>query len=87
MAGGCGDDDLVRSGVEAAVGEFDAPNRHFVDQVAAGACAAAILKCGGSADKNRTMFAYLVASTGPASGAGRAAIVGVSTTRRTLTCL
>ena len=44
MAGGCADDDLVRSGVEAAVDEFDVPARHFADQVAAGACAAAILK-------------------------------------------
>ena len=49
MAGGCSDDDLVRSGVEAAVNEVDAPARHFSDKVAAGACAAAILKRGSSA--------------------------------------
>ena len=49
MAGGCGDDDLVRSGVEAAVDEFDAPAGHFADEVAAGAGAAAIVKRGRSA--------------------------------------
>ena len=43
VAGGCADDDLAWSGVEAAVDEFDVPARHFADQVAAGACAAAIL--------------------------------------------
>ena len=35
VAGGCGDDDLVGSGVESAVDEFDAPAGHFADVVAA----------------------------------------------------
>src|SRR5688500_10099750 len=46
VAGGCGDDDLVRPGVEAAVDEFDVPAGHFADQVAALAFAASILQCG-----------------------------------------
>jgi hypothetical protein len=37
VAGGCGDDDLVRQRGEAAVDGFEVPSGHFMDEVAAGA--------------------------------------------------
>jgi hypothetical protein len=37
VAGGCGDDDLVRQDGEAAVDNFEVPSRHFTDEVAAAA--------------------------------------------------
>jgi hypothetical protein len=49
VAGGCANDDLVRPAVEATVDELDTPAGHFADEVAAGAFAESILKCGGSA--------------------------------------
>ena len=49
MTGGCANDDLVRPAVEATVDELDTPAGHFADEIAAGAFAASILKCGGSA--------------------------------------
>jgi hypothetical protein len=49
VAGGCGDDDLVWSTGEAAADKCHVPAGHFADQVAAGAGAADVLNCGGSA--------------------------------------
>jgi hypothetical protein len=49
VAGGCGDDDLVRSGVESAVDEFDPPAGHFADVVAAFAHAPPVGVGGGPA--------------------------------------
>jgi hypothetical protein len=49
MAGGCGDDDLVRITVEAAIDHFEAPARHFSDEVAALAGAATVDVIRGSA--------------------------------------
>ena len=48
VAGGCGDDDLVRAAGEAAVDDVDVPAGHFADDVAAGAFAASIAERGGS---------------------------------------
>jgi hypothetical protein len=42
VAGGRGNDDLVRPAVEAAVNDFDVPSRHFADEVAAGAGASSV---------------------------------------------
>jgi hypothetical protein len=49
VAGGCGDDDLVRQDGEAAVDDFELPSRHLTDEVAAFAGAASICECGQSA--------------------------------------
>jgi hypothetical protein len=49
VAGGCGDDDLVRRAMEAAIDETDVPARHFADEVASGTRAASVSKAGGSA--------------------------------------
>ena len=49
MAGGCGDDDLVRLALVTAVGGFDPPAGHFPNEVAAGADTAPVGEGGGSA--------------------------------------
>jgi hypothetical protein len=49
VAGGCGDDDLVRPDAESAVHQLEVPAGHFADEVAAFAGAAAVLPDGGSA--------------------------------------
>ena len=49
MPGRCGDDDLVRPALEAAVDEGEVPSGHFANLVAAFACAASIGECGESA--------------------------------------
>jgi hypothetical protein len=49
VAGGCGDDDLVRRTTEAAVDDFDVPARHLAREVAARAFATSIGECSLSA--------------------------------------
>ena len=49
MAGGCGDDDLVRLALVGAFGGCDPPAGHFPNVVAAGADAASVGEGGGSA--------------------------------------
>jgi hypothetical protein len=73
VAGGCGDDDLVRAGVEAAVDEFDGPAGHFADQVAIG-------------DYLDESAGHRLMTTSCRCGA-HVGVVGACATRRTLTCL